>query len=374
MGVLRWLLRFAFWIVRWPFRRAKARSWDDDEPRRSPRKRAHTPDRPNVFRIEVDNELGRFHSEGPAFSFWSSSRIILILSVLLWWIQPAGPMIAGYVGGRRAGSPWKAVVAAVVPIFAILVINYAYTHNFASRQIDFVASLPLLVGDGIASVLPFLAPYRDFLITYLQGFVEALRTTFGMGTNGYLMVIIFAYIGGLIGEQARRELASRAGGSSTQSFGVHLPWPFAHAEAHAPEDDVDVEDEEDLVPHRHRRPVHAKVHPGPARAHGRHRGAERLEDLRKVPAETVGAHTGRRVGRARRQPDEEEDEPQDDEEPVRSRRPSKARVEHRPESAHREAEGPHREPRPVKLRSREEELAIQKFVERALRNYDKSKL
>ena len=51
--------------------------------------------------IEVDGEASRFHGDGPPFSFWSSSRIILILSFLLWWIQPAGPMIAGYVGGRR---------------------------------------------------------------------------------------------------------------------------------------------------------------------------------------------------------------------------------------------------------------------------------
>src|SRR3972149_5724978 len=95
MGLLRWLL--------WPRRR---REDDDDEPEkgsRSRRKDAH-----GVYRIEVDQEVGRFHRDGPAFSFWSSSRIILILSFLLWWIQPAGPMIAGYVGGRRAGSPWKA--------------------------------------------------------------------------------------------------------------------------------------------------------------------------------------------------------------------------------------------------------------------------
>src|SRR3972149_2078714 len=121
MGLLRWLL--------WPRRR---REDDDDEPEkgsRSRRKDAH-----GVYRIEVDQEVGRFHRDGPAFSFWSSSRIILILSFLLWWIQPAGPMIAGYVGGRRAGSPWKAVVAALLPVFTILLANYAYAHNFAARH------------------------------------------------------------------------------------------------------------------------------------------------------------------------------------------------------------------------------------------------
>src|SRR5437016_12341039 len=138
MGLLRWLL--------WP-RRPK--DDEDDRPsRRSrgrPRPRAH---HPGVYRIEVDNEVGRFHGDGAPFSFWSSSRVILILSFLLWWIQPAGPMIAGYVGGRRAGSPIKAVIAALMPVFAIYIANITYAHNFASHQIDFVATLPMVVSDA----------------------------------------------------------------------------------------------------------------------------------------------------------------------------------------------------------------------------------
>src|SRR5207245_9527029 len=98
------------------------------------RVRSHTP---GGHRIEVDNEAGRFHREGPPCSFWSSSRVILILSFLLWWIQPAGPMIAGYVGGRRAGSPIKGVIAALMPIFAIYIANLPYAHNFAAHQTAF---------------------------------------------------------------------------------------------------------------------------------------------------------------------------------------------------------------------------------------------
>src|SRR5438876_195406 len=195
MGLLRWLL--------WP-RRPK---YEEDEPprrrsRSQPRRRPQS-HRPGVYRIEVDGEAGRFHGDGAPFSFWSSSRIILILSFLLWWIPPAGPMIAGYVGGRRAGSPIKAVIAALMPVFAIYIANVTYAHNFASHPADFVAQLPMAVGDAAASILPFLIPYKQFMISYLQGFVQGLATTFGMGTNGYLMVVIFAYIGGLIGEQTR---------------------------------------------------------------------------------------------------------------------------------------------------------------------------
>src|SRR3989475_10611844 len=108
MGLLRWLLC-----------PRRAKDTDEGAPRRrrtgKPRSRSH---QPGVYRIEVDNEAGRFHGDGPPFSFWASSRVILILSFLLLWIQPAGPMIAGYARARPAGSPTKAARAAPTTRFS----------------------------------------------------------------------------------------------------------------------------------------------------------------------------------------------------------------------------------------------------------------
>jgi len=368
MGLLRWLL--------WPRRR---REDDDDEPEkgsRSRRKDAH-----GVYRIEVDQEVGRFHRDGPAFSFWSSSRIILILSFLLWWIQPAGPMIAGYVGGRRAGSPWKAVVAALLPVFTILLANYAYAHNFAARQLDVVGSLPVAAGDGVAALLPFLAPYKDFLIAYIQGFVDALRATFGMGTNGYLMVILFAYIGGLIAEQTRRELAYRSG--SGTSVGLNLVQPILHPRGYADEEDDEGEYEE--APRRHRRPSRARAAPvaGPKRRRSYRGSPDRFEEYRQVDAEALGSRGESRSTRRRRaeadKASEDDDEGDEEDAPMRARHPSRAHATGRHAHEHevpaeREPRGESRERRPAKPRSHDEEVAIQRFVERALRNYDHSKL
>ncbi len=371
MGLLRWLL--------WP-RRAKE---FEDEPRRArggrrTKKGGH---HPGVYRIEVDNEVGRFHSDGPPFSFWASSRVILILSFLLWWIQPAGPMIAGYVGGRRAGSPMKSVIAAVLPVFAIYVANAAYAHNFAARQIDFVASLPMVVSDALSSILPFLVPYREFMVAYMRGFVEALTTTFGMGTNGYLMVIIFAYIGGLIAEQTRRELVYRTG--SGGSVGVNLVQPLIGARPYVDDEEAYEEDEEIQ---RLRRPVRARGHPTPVGSAGHrrhHRGSvDHLEAYRKVPAEVDEVHRERRSVRARRDEDAPDDDEGDEVVATRTHRVPRAREERHDvrhptrgkdeadEDRERE-EGPARAPR---VRSQAEERAIQRFVERALKNYDHSKL
>ncbi len=380
MGLLRLLL--------WPLRTDR-KSEERNPPRRRRASRGVRDSRhPGVYRIEVDGEANRFRGDGPPFSFWSSSRIILILSFLLWWVQPAGPMIAGFVGGRRSGSPMKGVVAALLPVITIYVANAAYAHNFASRQIDFVASLPLVVSDAVSSILPFLLPYKEFMVAYMQGFVAALTTTFGMGTNGYLMVIIFAYIGGLIAEQTRRELTFGSGAGS--SVGVNFVQPLLGARPYVDEEEEAYEDDEEIV--RTRRPVraHARGHTRPivvpeARRRRHHGRSDYLDDYHSVPAEVLDTQGGRHATRLRRRPDDDEDEEDDDREvvEVRLHRSGRAhdddrRVHHhgaRARSNDEEAEEPpERESRPARLRSQAEERAIQRFVERALKNYDHSKL
>jgi len=342
-----------------------------------------------VYRIEVDNEAGRFHSDGAPFSFWSSSRVILILSFLLWWIQPAGPMIAGYVGGRRAGSPIKAVIAALMPVFAIYIANLTYAHNFASHQIDFVATLPMVVSDAAASILPFLLPYKEFMVQYMQGFAQALTTTFGMGTNGYLMVVIFAYIGGLIAEQTRRELGSRSGSGS--SVGVNLVQPLLGARPYVDDEEEAYEEDEEI--HRSRRPTRARSrgHPIVVASGHRRRGRDRgdhFDSFRKLSADTDDVR-GRRSARAHRREsdDDSEDEEADEFVATRTHRISRVReeeesprVHHRAAHAREESKDDEEEERteaPARhspVRSQAEERAIQRFVERALRNYDHAKL
>src|SRR5206468_3615631 len=190
----------------------------------------------------------------------------------------------------------------LVPFATIYIANAAYAHNYAAHQIDFVASLPMVVSDGASSILPFLAPYKEFMVAYMRGFVEALTSTFGMGTNGYLMVVIFAYIGGLIAEQTRHEMGSRSGSGS--SLGVNLVQPILGGRPYIDQEEEAYDEDEE---------VHRSRHPVPARAR------------------------------------EAEDEDEETESP----------------------EPPARAPR---IRTQAEERAIQRFVERALKNYDHSKL
>ncbi len=373
MGVLRWLFG----------RRSKDDDEDEAEKAERWKKGKRARNASQGYRIEMDGESRAMRGEGPPFSFWGSARIILILSFLLWWVQPAGPMIAGYVGGRRSGSPMKGVLAALLPVVIILIANVAYARDVGTHQIDFVSSLPDAVAGGAASLLPFLLPYKEFLVGYLSGFVQALQNTFGMGTNGYLMVIIFAYIGGLIAEQTRRELYYKNGAS--QTVGLNLIQPLFGGHHAVPAEDMYGEEDEEL--REFRRPVRARARgqgqplvavDGPRRR--RHGRPNRFEDYRKVNGDPYEDEYRRAHARGR-----EEEAPEDEEEEEsashRSHRPAHAASrDHRTHAQAAEAEDEedeeaesrreaHETHRP-RQRSHEEEVAIQRFVERALRHYE----
>src|SRR3989454_8881626 len=186
--------------------------------------------RHGVYRVEVDNERRHFHQEVP-FSFWASAKVIFLLSVLLWWLpQSAGYMVAGYVGGRRAGAPWKAVVAALIPVILICGMNASYAAGYGRSQIDFLSGLPTSIATAVGSAIPFLEPYSKFVISYLTTFIEALQMLFGMGANGYMVTIAFAYIGGVVADQTRRESGGKDSSGATSVDIVHaifqrLPHP-----------------------------------------------------------------------------------------------------------------------------------------------------
>jgi hypothetical protein len=47
-------------------------------------------------------------------AFW-----MLLLSALLFWLPALGPLIAGYVGGKKAGGVIKGLIAGILPALAL---------------------------------------------------------------------------------------------------------------------------------------------------------------------------------------------------------------------------------------------------------------
>ena len=287
------------------------------------------PPRHGVYRVEVDSERRHFHQEVP-FSFWASAKVIFLLSVLLWWLpQSAGYMVAGYVGGRRAGAPWKAVIAALIPVILIFGMNASYAAGYGRSQIDFLSGLPTSIATAVGSAIPFLEPYSKFVVSYLTTFIEALQMLFGMGANGYMVTIAFAYIGGIVADQTRREIGAKDSSGATS---VNIVQPIFQRLHHADREYSDRDDRDEVViPARSVRRVHA--------ARGR---SSSLSEYRKVPAQIVSR---RAALPPRRRPSEDEEE-----EPEPARAPEPHAPSHRP---------------------REASVATQRFVERALRNYER---
>jgi len=88
-------------------------------------------------------------------SVGSATLRMVGLSILLFWIPTLGPLIAGFVGGRKAGDVGPAIVAAIIP--AILVAALLFLVGaLAGAGLFFVVafeSVPLLIGALIGGAL-----------------------------------------------------------------------------------------------------------------------------------------------------------------------------------------------------------------------------
>lgn len=160
---------------------------------------------------EHDMEGRKFRSSNVAFSFWSASKYVLILSLMLWWLPMFGQMIAGYVGGRRAGGPWKGVAAAILPVVCLYAVMTGFETGILPSHVFGVAIAPAAIGAALSESVPMIAPYISFSSEYVGAFVQALAGSSPYGINMYVLTVAFAYVGGVLAEQSRRELEFNSG-------------------------------------------------------------------------------------------------------------------------------------------------------------------
>jgi len=143
-------------------------------------------------------------SGGP-FSFVAAVKYTLALSLLLWWLPIFGQMISGYVGGRKAGSPNRGMLAALIPVGAFTALIYAADAGVIA-PIEFIngSNLPLL--DAFSAELPALGAMMVSAVAYMESFLAAVGDTTSLNINSYIITIVFAYVGGILSEQSRREM------------------------------------------------------------------------------------------------------------------------------------------------------------------------
>lgn len=180
---------------------------------------------PSKWRIAsfIDEHEGKKAKKARhVYSLWSAMKYTMILSILLWWLPLFGQMIAGYVGGRKAGSPWRGLIAAILPVAALFAVmttlDYALSHSFSGNG---PASASLLA--GFAAGLPIVGPYFDFARDYAMNFISSLTGSSPYGMNSYVITLAFAYIGGILADQTRREIEAVSGAAGSHTTLVVTP-------------------------------------------------------------------------------------------------------------------------------------------------------
>lgn len=139
------------------------------------------------------------------FSFWGAAKFTLVLSLLLWWLPIFGQMIAGYVGGRKAGSPNRGMLAALIPVGLIMIIIYlgrqGILPEFSFLQLETSALIAAFGSD-----LPQLTVYMEAIVAYMESFLFAVEDTTSLSLNSYIITVAFAYVGGILAEQTHLEM------------------------------------------------------------------------------------------------------------------------------------------------------------------------
>jgi hypothetical protein len=128
---------------------------------------------------------------------------VFILSCLLWWLPVFGQMIAGYVGGRRAGSPTKGLLVAIIPMFIIMFLLVAMDMGLLPFLVS-IANIPGTVVNGLQGISPQAA-------SYLNGIFVGLMPLVGLNGNGFLIVVVFGIIGGMMADMNKKEIIKVTG-------------------------------------------------------------------------------------------------------------------------------------------------------------------
>lgn len=144
--------------------------------------------------------------EKKPYSIVSAAKYILMISLMLYWLPILGQMIAGFIGGRRAGSPWRAIMAALLPVFLLYLFSLSLSTGLIPIKIQEAAMLTYAGIKRLLDALPVASSYINFATTYVGSFVSELNAAASFKAGNYLITIAFAYVGGILSDQSRREL------------------------------------------------------------------------------------------------------------------------------------------------------------------------
>ena len=114
-------------------------------------------------------------------------------------------MIAGYIGGRKAGTPVKGFFATLLPVILVFMV-YGLMRMGILPGLDTLWTSGFDLISSVASGIPLIGPIMDFSLHYL-GFLSGY---IGMGSAWlapYALMVLFGYAGGVMSLHHKRELS-----------------------------------------------------------------------------------------------------------------------------------------------------------------------
>ena len=159
------------------------------------------------------------------FNYWSAVKYGSVLMFLLWWIPIFGPMIAGYVAGRRAGTPLKGIFAMSVPLAVVFFVATMVSIKVIPTFWFGVDMGPEAIFGALASAMPVFGPFANFTTGYLESFIGTIQGTSGVRVDFYILGIAFAYIGGAMALQSLQEMQYVVKHGGDHGMHVHVGDP-----------------------------------------------------------------------------------------------------------------------------------------------------
>ena len=80
----------------------------------------------------------------------SGTLWILLISILLFWLPTFGPLIAGFVGGKKAGGVGAGIMAAFLPAVILTVLLFTFSTALTTMPV-----IGAVAGAGIFMLMVF---------------------------------------------------------------------------------------------------------------------------------------------------------------------------------------------------------------------------
>ncbi len=133
------------------------------------------------------------------YSVTAAISYAIILLLTLWWLPIVGPIIIGYITGRKSGGPVKGVVAMSVPIFLYFSFIFAVAQGWINIprvfSTEFIGTL--ISTFGSLPVFSFLS-YADATLNLAMHVGTYFQHYLYYAPPSFFIMLSFAFIGGAV--------------------------------------------------------------------------------------------------------------------------------------------------------------------------------